>query len=103
MRGRLQEQSGIALVMALGVLIVISVTTISLLTYSSSGVRSVRYTDARDRAGAISEAGMNEALSVLTNCASNPTSCDARDPSALPAGSDTFEGGSSAAWSGTVS
>lgn len=99
---RITDERGIALVMALGVLIVISIVTVSLLTYSSSGTRSVRYTDARNKAGIVAEAGLNEAASVLNNCAANPTTCDPRDPAALPSGSNTYDGGASAAWSGSV-
>ena len=101
-RFRIRDEGGIALVMSLGVLVVLTITTIALLTYTSSGVRSVRYTDSRDKAGTVAEAGLNEAASIINNCASNPTTCDARDPSALPAGSDSFDGGSSASWSGSV-
>jgi Tfp pilus assembly protein PilX len=99
--GRLREERGIALVMALGILVAISITTAALLTYTSSNVRTIRYGDARQKASAIAEAGLNEAVSVLSQTAASGG--DVRDPSALPAGSDTFDGGSSALWSGTVS
>jgi Tfp pilus assembly protein PilX len=98
---RLRDQNGIALIFALGVLIVISITTIALLSYSSSGVRTIRYDDARQKAAAAAEGGLNEAASVINHCAANPMSCDVRDPSALPAGSDTFDG-SSTSWTGSV-
>jgi Tfp pilus assembly protein PilX len=101
MMRRLRDQQGIALVMALGILTVTSITTVSLLAYTSSTVRTVRYGDARQKAAATAEAGLNEAVSVLSQTAASGG--DVRDPSALPAGSDTFEAGDSASWSGTVS
>ncbi len=85
--------------MALGILLVISITTAALLEYSASGTRAVRYGDARQKSATVAEAGLNEAISVLSQAAA--TGADVRDPSALPAGSDTFDG-NSASWSGTV-
>lgn len=93
---RLRDQSGIALVVALGVLVVISITVISVLTYTGSNARSVRYDDARQQAVSIAEAGMNEAIAVVSNAS------DVRDPSALPSGGRTFTGGATANWSGSV-
>jgi hypothetical protein len=97
---RLGEQRGIALVMTLGILVVIGIVTVSLLSYSSSNLRSVRYGDARQKASAAAEAGLNDAISVLSQVASSGG--DVRDPSSLPVGSDTFDG-ASASWAGSVS
>jgi Tfp pilus assembly protein PilX len=99
---RLSDNRGIALVMALGILIVISISTVSLLTYTSNNVRTVRYGDARQKSSTVAEAGINEAVSILNQCVATPASCDILSSNALPPGSDTFDGGASASWSGTV-
>jgi hypothetical protein len=97
MRHRLADERGIALVMAMGVLIVLTISVLAVLTYTSSNTRSVRFGNARQASSGVAEAGLNEAISIISNAA------DVRDPSALPSGGDTFDGGSSASWSGTVS
>jgi Tfp pilus assembly protein PilX len=96
MRRRLADEQGIALVMALGMLIVLSITTVSVLTYTGQNARNLRYTDGTQRAVHVAEGGLNEAFSILAN------SSDPRLPEALPDGSTAFAGGGSASWSGTV-
>jgi Tfp pilus assembly protein PilX len=91
-----REERGIALVMALGILVVFSVTTASLLTYASSQVRTARYQDARISARALAEGGINEAVAVL-----NLPSNNALTPSLLPSTTSTYSGGS-ALWSGSL-
>ncbi len=80
-------------------LVVLSIATIAMLTYTSSGARTVRYDASRNVAATTAEAGLNEAISVLSQATAD--GIDVRDPSALPAGSDTF-GANSASWSGVV-
>ena len=41
MRRRLAEENGIALIMALGMLIVLSISTMAMLTYTTDNARSV--------------------------------------------------------------
>jgi hypothetical protein len=65
MRRRLAEEAGIALVMALGLLVVLSISTMAMLTYTTDNSRSVRYQGARVSAYTLAEAGVNEAVSVL--------------------------------------
>jgi Tfp pilus assembly protein PilX len=96
MRDRLRNEQGIALVMALGVLIVISIAVISLLTYSGSNVRTERYLGARSSSYSLAEAGINEAMAVLSN-----TSNNALTPTLLPSTTTTYTSGS-ATWSGTL-
>ncbi len=87
MKRLLAEESGIALVMALGILIVLSISTAAMISYTGDNARSVRYQGARVSAYALAEAGVNEAVSVLnlptnnaltanllpTNSAADPT------------------------------
>ncbi len=88
-----------ALVTALGILVVLGITTISFLTYSASDSRSVRYIGARTSASDLAEAGINDALSVLSTVGANPSTVKpppqyAGDPNStvetFPAGTATW-------------
>jgi Tfp pilus assembly protein PilX len=92
----LDDERGIALVMALGILVVFSITTISLLTYTSSNVRNVRYQTARTTASSLAEGGVNQAMAVLSLPSNN-----ALNTNLLPSTTSTYEGGT-AVWSGTL-
>jgi Tfp pilus assembly protein PilX len=96
MRGRLRDESGIALVMALGVLIVITIVTISMLTYASDNSRSARYQKTRVSAASLADAGVAEAMAVL----SNPTN-NALSSTLLLSTTSPYNGGS-VTWSGSL-
>src|SRR5258708_3770646 len=96
MRRRLADNSGIALIMALGVLVVLSIATISVLTYSGSELRTVRYQKSRVTSYSLAEAGVNEAMSVLSLPANN-----ALNTSLLPSRTSTYDGGT-VTWSGSL-
>ena len=91
----LRDERGIALVMALGILLALSITTVALVQYTGSHERDVRFLNARQKSVSIAEAGLNEAFSVLSNAS------DPRNPASLPPGSANYEGGS-ATWSGVI-
>jgi hypothetical protein len=67
----LRDESGIALIMALGFLIVLGVTGTSLYVYTSTNARSAAYSKGSDVSSRLAEAGINEALAVLANPANN--------------------------------
>src|SRR5690349_6370314 len=91
-RSRLErEERGSALVIALGVLLVLSVAVASSTAYTGARSRNAHVQVRQQSAQALAEAGVNEAAAVLAN-AGDPTS-----PGALTVGSDTFQTGS-AAW-----
>jgi hypothetical protein len=71
MRRRIADERGIALIMALGVLTVLSISTVALLTYTSDNVRNVRYGGSRVNAYSMAEAGIGQALAVLNLPANN--------------------------------
>jgi Tfp pilus assembly protein PilX len=96
MRRRLAQEQGIALVMALGTLIVLTISTIAVITYTSSNSRTARYQGARVNAYSLAEAGINEALSVLNQPTNNPMGTGL-----LAARTSTYSGGE-ASWSGTL-
>jgi Tfp pilus assembly protein PilX len=88
MRRLLRDQQGIALVMALGVLITLTITTLALLTYTTSNVRGARYGHARVSAYSLAEAGINDALAVL-----NLSTNNAMNTNLLPSTTTSFDGG----------
>jgi Tfp pilus assembly protein PilX len=92
-------ERGIALPMALGIMMVLSIALVTVLELSSSGQRSSNISKAKQVALAIAEAGLSEAHTVLANAA-DPTSS-----SALPASCNTppypdvtAEGGTACYW-----
>jgi Tfp pilus assembly protein PilX len=94
--GRLRDQGGIALVMALGVLTVITILTLSMLSYASDNSRSARYQKTRVSAASLADAGVAEAMAVLSN-----TSNNALSSTLLPSTTSTYNGGS-VTWSGAL-
>ena len=94
---RLHDEQGIALVMALGVLITITIATIAMLSYSSDNQRSAQYQKTRVTAYSLAEAGIAEAMAVLSK-----TSNNALSSTLLPSRTSTYDGGS-VTWSGTLS
>jgi Tfp pilus assembly protein PilX len=95
MRARLQQERGIALVMALGTMMTLTIVVAATIEFTSSNSRATHSGEARSRTVQIAEAGMNEALAILS------IANDKRSPTALPSGSATYAGGS-ASWSGSV-
>ena len=84
-----------ALVAALGIMFVLTISAVSVIAYTATNEGSARRSVAEQTAFALAEAGFNEAVAVLAN-SSNPLSS-----SALPPGTATHEGGS-VSWSGTL-
>lgn len=93
---RLRNQRGIALPMALGFMLVISIALVTVLEMSSSSERSSERSQASNGAYALAEAGLNEAFSVLA-AASDPTNPAALPPSGSPA-VQSLEGGTVRYW-----
>ncbi len=87
MRRILRDESGVALVMAVGILTVLMITGGSLVYYAGANVGHAERSVDDTRALALGEAGMNYARAVLWN-APDPTSA-----SAVPAGTLALEGG----------
>ena len=64
-RARLSDDSGIALVMALGIMLVLTVALTTVITFSAAGARDSHRVNASQKAYALAEAGVNNALAVL--------------------------------------
>jgi Tfp pilus assembly protein PilX len=92
---RLGDERGIALVMALGILVVLGISATSVAYYSSSQSRSASIGEKRRSAYSLAEAGMNAGLSVLENSL-EPTTATALPSCQAPAtpASLTLDGGS---------
>ena len=78
-RRRLRGEDGFALVLALGLLTVLSLAATSALYYSSRAPRQADYSAQKVSADALALAGLNNAVSVLNNPSNN-----ALDPVLLP-------------------
>jgi hypothetical protein len=71
MRRLLRRQDGITLIMAIGILGVLTMSGTSLIYYSSTNARSAAYSDNKSGAYDIAEAGINEMMSVLSRPENN--------------------------------
>lgn len=85
---RISNEEGMALVMAVGFLAVLTVVATTMLTYSSSNSRNANVHKSREITEQYAEAGLAHALAVLAN-APNATA-----PTNLPGVTATFEHGS---------
>jgi hypothetical protein len=98
---RAAEEDGMALALALAVTAVLTILTISMITFVSSNQRGSARSLAGQKALELAQAGLNNAEAIL---ASNYPSYSfpAGPADAVPASSQTFASGT-AAWSGTLS
>jgi Tfp pilus assembly protein PilX len=96
MRRRLRDESGIALVMAIGIMMVLMIAGTAVVFYAGSNARSAEHSADNARAVNLGEAGMNYARAILWNSAT-PTSASALPSSGSP-GQLTLEGGTVRYW-----
>jgi hypothetical protein len=87
LRQRLRDESGIALVMAIGILTVLMIAGSAVVWYATSNARSSEHSADNQKALNLAEAGLNYARAVLWND-SDPTS-----PTSFTGGPLTVEGG----------
>ena len=100
MISRLRDESGIALVMAVGVMAVLTIAGTALVAYTTSNARSGQLSKTNELAFSLAETGLNNAMAVLANPAN-----DALEQSTMPlteatASTAPIEGGT-AKWYGT--
>jgi hypothetical protein len=91
---RLREENGIALVMAMGIMTVLAVSTVGVITYTSSNERHAGHSEAGQNALHLAEAGINNAEAVLSHDDSNAlsaTTLTEPDTNNCPDGGDCFE------------
>jgi hypothetical protein len=93
---RLRGERGMTLVLALGVMVVLSVSAVAVIDYTSSNSRTSAMGKTDKVAFSLAEAGMNNAYAVLNN-----TSNNSLDPDVLPSRTTYYDGGR-VVWSGTL-
>jgi len=97
---RLGDETGMALVMALGIMLVLAVTLTTVITFTASGARDSHRVNAGQKATALAEGGLNNALAVLNEnypC----TACYPGPSTLLPARTTNYSSGS-VTWSGVL-
>src|SRR4029453_16334885 len=103
---RLRDERGIALVMAIGILFVLTVTLGTVIYATSASARHAEHSNASQKAYALAEAGLDNALAVLNTKYPSTTEYPG-DPDYLVGGSflptrvTTYDEGT-ATWSGTL-
>src|SRR5205807_6321071 len=101
-------EHGFALVLALGVMIVLSMTVVTVVESTSANQRSSNMSTGRVSAYALAEAGVNNAVAILRNPSNNALDAyvfcpDSTSAPTLPCPhTDTYATGRSV-WSGTLS
>jgi len=96
LRRLLRRQDGITLVMAVGILGVLTVSGTTLIYYSSTNARSVSYSTTNSKAYDLAEAGINEMMAILSKPQNN-----ALKTNLLPSTTSTYSDGT-VTWSGTL-
>src|SRR5688572_26089874 len=97
LRRLFRRQDGITLVMAVGILGVLTLTGTTLIYYSSANARSAEYSVDNASAYDLAEAGIDEMMAVLSKPENN-----ALKPELLPETTHTYDAGT-VTWSGTLS
>jgi hypothetical protein len=92
----LGREEGITLLIALGTLTVLTAVGASATYYASTNSRTANYSKAKEASFQLAEAGIHEALAVLSN---QPTN-DPTDPTLLSLRTSTYQTGT-VTWSGT--
>ena len=96
LRAKLARESGMALLVALGAMLVLGIAGTTVVYYSSANTRSSSYSKASGASFQLAEAGLHEALAVLSN---QPTN-DPANPALLTTRTSTYSTGS-VTWGGT--
>jgi Tfp pilus assembly protein PilX len=100
MRARLLRhflrEDGIALIMALGVMLTLTVAGTAVYTYTSDNARNSQHSKAQELSYSYAEAGIAQALSVLH------AALDPKTANLLPTKTVTFPGGGSVTYSGVL-
>jgi Tfp pilus assembly protein PilX len=100
-RGRLADERGAALVLALSVLMIMTVSLTTVLTATMANVRGAARSNAGQIAYSLAEAGLNNAFGVLNANYSGSSVAYPGDSTLLSSRTTTYSSGS-ATWSGTL-
>jgi hypothetical protein len=96
---RLRDERGIALIMAIGIMLVLTIALSTTIFFTSASARHANHSNAGQKAYSVAEAGVNDALSILNKNYASDTSY--LNPPALwsPPSPIAF-GGGQVTWSG---
>nr|MDP9491890.1 hypothetical protein [Actinomycetota bacterium] len=92
------SERGYALIAALGTLFVITITSVSLVSYSTSNSRTAVRSKTDNLSFSLSEAGLANALSILNLPANDPLDPELLPNSEATASSASYEGGTAKWW-----
>ena len=95
---RLRNEDGIALVMALMTMTVLTIVATTTIYYTTSNQHSTSYSKASDAAYRLAESGINNAMAALGYSATNALNSSALQGSEATASSQTYSTGTSKWW-----
>ena len=101
MRQLIHKQDGIALIMVIGILAVLTIAGSTMMFYTTSNARNVGRSKVDETSFSLSEAALNNAMSVLANPVNNSLDPDVLPSTEATASSVTYENGT-AKWYGTL-
>jgi hypothetical protein len=101
MLARLKQERGTALVMAIGVLAILTIAGTTMVAYTTSNARSASASKTNELAFSLAETGLNNAMAVLTLPTNDPLEASTLPSSEATASSAPYEGGT-AKWYGTL-
>ena len=101
MRQILPKQDGMAAIMVLGILAVLTIAGSTMMFYTTSNTKNVARSKVDETAFSLSEAALNNSMSVLANPVNNALDSDVLPSTEATASSVTYENGT-AKWYGTL-
>jgi len=102
-RERLSGEGGFALVIAIGMMLVLSIALTSVIGYSKASSNNANFSKSGQNAYALAEAGLNNALSILAIKRADTTAMAPQPDNAGDTNSTvtTYQGGGTATWGGS--
>jgi Tfp pilus assembly protein PilX len=101
MLARLRQETGMALVMSVGMLAVLTIAGTTLVAYTTSNARSGGYSKQNELAFSLAEAGLNNAMAVLSNSSNDALKQETLPSTEATASTAAYEGGT-AKWYGVL-
>jgi hypothetical protein len=100
---RLRDERGIALIMAIGIMFVLTIALTTTMFFTSASARHASHSNAGQKAYALAEAGVNNALAVLNTHYPSTSAYPGDTPPGtfLPTATTTYSEGT-ATWGGTL-
>ena len=101
MRQLIPKQDGMALIMVIGMLAVLTIAGSTMVVYTTSNAKNVVRSKVDESSFSLSEAALNNAMSVLANPVNNSLDADVLPSTEATASSIAYENGT-AKWYGTL-